>query len=1292
MSGIEHTPATGRIVTFYSYKGGTGRTMALANVAWLLASNGFRVLTIDWDLESPGLHRYFHPFLKDKDQRYSEGVLDLARKYSAATLLPAYNDRQLRDATSILEYAASLEWDFPQGGRIDFIGPGRQDDGYAMAVSTFDWDAFWNRMNGGRVIDELGAQVRAHYDFVLIDSRTGTSDTAGICTIQLPDTVVNCFTLNTQSVTGAEAVTNSILQTCTRPITVYPVPTRIENAEQEKLDRRRRYARALFRPYLNATSEEDSEAYWDAVEVPYIPYFAYEEVLAPFGGQRDLVDSYEGIASRIAGRPCPAPRLTESERRRVLRAFEQAEVEPIRMLVAYAPLDRIWAEWLRDRYQSPQVAVTLHCVRDDVPDLVDFDRLLLAVSRDLSAHPTGRRLLRVAEERGQQGEGTFAAAIRMDATPVTTLPATAVIDVRDTGEEHAIELLSAGLFLGQAGTLAERRHESTIRYPTVATPHWNVKLGRNARFAGRGAVMEEIRDRLQSAGPDGGRLVLSGLPGVGKTLAALEYVYRFAPSYDVVWWISVTEPSQARIGLAELAKDLGVGAGNDVDVLVTSVLTALRQGDPTARWLVVFDNADSPEDIETLLPAGSGDLLITSRNPQWSSLLPNLDINVFQPDESVELLTRRVPGIPVADAARLAARLGDLPLALEQAGGWISSTGMTVADYLELFGQDAAEAMNEGAPVDYRRTITATVRVAYDELRRRSPAAALLLELYACMAPDTIPFRLISNEKLSELLIPFDQMMRDKMRHAGLNREIAQYGLARISSAKDGGGVVLHRLTQDIIRSLLREEDQLERLRQVQAVLVAAARGNPENPANWTNYEALRPHLQPAGVLTAEASEVRHLVLDMVRYLWRRGDAASSIELAETALKEWEHAFGLDDIWTLRLRYELGVALRNEGREDDAFALNRDNYERLCQKFGEGDLYTLMAAMSQAADLRARGDYFDARDLDEKTAPRLRDLLGDEERLALNAVSNLAVSARLVGDYERAARLDRETLDRRRRVLGKDDPDTLNSAFNYGVDLLLSGDLSAAGKNLAARYVDRQMLGSRHLRAFWIGKSYASALRLAGDVAGAAGVIEGVTPRAHELFGRLHPVTLACRLEAACVLWAEGKHDAARQLAEEVYTDYRTRHGKRHPDALAAGSNLSILRRLTGDLDGALRLAELTADRFETALGPQHPYALAAQITLANALHAAGERGAARNRDEDVYGRLRKALGERHSTTLAAAVNYAISRGAQERGVAESVQHKAHEALRALLGDEHPHTVAAVQGRRIDVGIDPLEK
>src|SRR5258708_6289222 len=77
---------SGRIVTFYSCKGGTGRSMALANFAWALAANGQRVLAVDWDLEAPGLHRYFHPFLVDPELRDTDGLIDAFWELAAAGL------------------------------------------------------------------------------------------------------------------------------------------------------------------------------------------------------------------------------------------------------------------------------------------------------------------------------------------------------------------------------------------------------------------------------------------------------------------------------------------------------------------------------------------------------------------------------------------------------------------------------------------------------------------------------------------------------------------------------------------------------------------------------------------------------------------------------------------------------------------------------------------------------------------------------------------------------------------------------------------------------------------------------------------------------------------------------------------------------------------------------------------------------------------------------------------------------------------------------------------------------
>src|SRR5262245_9781723 len=196
------TERRGKIVTFYSYKGGTGRSMALANTAWLLASTGKRVLAIDWDLEAPGLHRFFEPFLPDKSLQQSTGLIDFVLEFATAAVSqgPGQDDPDwYRPYANILAHATAIEWDFPDGGLLDFVPAGRQDAAYSTRVNSFNWQSFYERLGGGVLLEAARQTLRGVYDFVLIDSRTGVSDTSGVCTVQMPDELVTCFTLNRQS-------------------------------------------------------------------------------------------------------------------------------------------------------------------------------------------------------------------------------------------------------------------------------------------------------------------------------------------------------------------------------------------------------------------------------------------------------------------------------------------------------------------------------------------------------------------------------------------------------------------------------------------------------------------------------------------------------------------------------------------------------------------------------------------------------------------------------------------------------------------------------------------------------------------------------------------------------------------------------------------------------------------------------------------------------------------------------------------------------------------------------------
>jgi hypothetical protein len=333
---------SGKIITFYSYKGGTGRSMAVSNVAWILASNGCDVLLIDWDLEAPGLHRYLRPFLVDPELTSSPGVIDFVWDAARVNITPPDTPRAEsvapefppQDFPSLEDYAVGLDWDFHDNGSISFIPAGRQDENYAQRVNTFSWDNFYERLGGGKLLQAEIEALRKSYDYILIDSRTGVSDTSGICTVQLPDVLAVFFTLNWQSIKGAAAVASSVRAQRGVSFPIYPVPTRIENGEQAKLKRAIDYARSTFAPFLlhvqsdrSKVALDEQAVYWHEVETPYISFYAFEEVPATFmeerGNLRGVLAPMERLAARLSDKRVVALKpAADEDRRRVVAAYD----------------------------------------------------------------------------------------------------------------------------------------------------------------------------------------------------------------------------------------------------------------------------------------------------------------------------------------------------------------------------------------------------------------------------------------------------------------------------------------------------------------------------------------------------------------------------------------------------------------------------------------------------------------------------------------------------------------------------------------------------------------------------------------------------------------------------------------------------------------------------------------------------------------------------------------------------------------------------------------------------------
>ncbi|MEY9925752.1 MinD-like ATPase involved in chromosome partitioning or flagellar assembly/tetratricopeptide (TPR) repeat protein [Catenulispora sp. GP43] len=1283
----------GTVITFYSYKGGTGRTMALANVAWILAANGRRVLAVDWDLDSPGLHRFYHPFLPPSALQSTGGVIDLIVDY-AWQVHQHREDRPTdwhRQAAEVARHTVAVDWAFPGGGTLDFLPAGRQNRDYASAMAPRGWDDFYEEMGGGLFFQAMRDGMKAAYDYVLIDSRTGLSDIADICTLQLPDVLVDCFALSDQNIDGALGVARRIREHCLdRPIRILPVPMRVDEAEKAKADAGRALVTSRFDGFPADMDDERRSQYWASVEIPYRPFYAYEETLAVFGDTpglpTSLLAAYERLAAEITvGRVTGLPTIEETRRQRVLEGFTRRQTTKVRPLIHYVAEDRMWADWVREILA--QVEVPADLVSVGISTEAEEDRQVLAIA--------SYSYLRSAHTRAPQ---SVTAVLVTDVRLPAQYQANPPIDLARLSEPEAVETL---LLAVDRNAYAQWRARSPDalpsarahgpRFPGIDPRVWNLR-GRNATFTGRDEVLEHVRDRLLrgSAADSPPPQALHGLGGVGKTQVALEYAHRFKGDYDLVWWLSADQPELIPAELARLARPLGLGLRTDSGIAetATAVLEALRRGDPVRRWLLVYDNADEPGAVRPYLPESRhGHVLITSRNPAWAQEAAPVEVEVFTRAESVEHLRRRVPGLAVEDAGALAHALGDLPLAVEQAAAWLTETGTPVGEYLAELDRQASAVLALNQPGDYPVPVATTWTISFEALRDRSPAAVRLLQLCSFLAPEPVSMALLRSDEMIQALIPYDEALRDRMMIGRLVREVGRFALARVDAASNT--LQVHRLVQSVIRARMSQADQERACHEVHRVLVGARprAGDTDDPENWPRYDQIWAHLGPSRARLCAEGETLQLLIDRVRYLWKRGELGAALAFAEELATVWTSRGRAPDKDPdlLSLRFHTANVLWSMGRFEEAREINAEVLQAQAAALGNDHRHTLMTAGGLAAALRGLGQFQEALALDEQTYARFAENFGADFPQALSSANNLAISYRLVGEFSKAMEMDREVFARRREVLGAVHPYTLSSAGSLARDMIDAGRFAEAVELLRTTLdTYRDVLGDDFAETLRTAKSLAVALRKCGRLSEAQDLTEATYKRYLQRFGPRHPDTRACALNRAADLAAQDRDAEAVSISVDCLATYEEQLGERHPYTLVAVNNMAVYERACGNVTRARAHAERTLRGFEAALGASHPFTLAAAGNLANCLADDGELAAAISLEERVLAGSQDRLGDSHVYTLTAEANHAATLRASGRGAeAEVTTARCLDRLTALLGEGHPVCARVRAGARI---------
>jgi transcriptional regulator with XRE-family HTH domain len=646
---------------------------------------------------------------------------------------------------------------------------------------------------------------------------------------------------------------------------------------------------------------------------------------------------------------------------------------------------------------------------------------------------------------------------------------------------------------------------------------WNIPA-RNPGFTGRDDLLTEVREQLL-AGDKAVVQALHGMGGVGKTQLAAEYAHRFAGTYDLAWWINAEQggligDQVAALGLALECVQPGAGT----EAVRVAVLAELRH---RGRWLLVFDNAKEPADVAPWLPGGGGHVLITSRQRGWDEVAAPVEIDVLARAESVAILQTRVTVLSGADANRLAAELGDLPLAIAQAAGFMADTGMAADEFLGLLRTQAGRLLAQGAPGSYPQSLAAATGLIADRLARQDPAAAELASVCAFLAPEPIPESLFT---AAVSVLPGELAARaaDPLAWRQTLAQMTRQSLARI----DYRGLQMHRLTQAILRERLTPAQAAATRKYAEAMLAASNPGDIPNPVTWPRWARLMPHVLAADLAATDSPALRELAGHACWYLIERGDTGTAHDLANSLHQHWRDRLGEDHPHTLTAAHYLAWTLLEMGRHAESRDLNQDTLIHRRRVLGQDHPDTLYSAHNLAISLRKLGDAQAARDLNQDTFDRHRRILGQDHLSTLRSATILAHDLRALGDVQAARDLNQDTFDRRRRILGQDHPDTLNSAHNLAIDLRALGDVQAA-RDLNQDTFDRR----------------------------------------RRILGQDHPDTLYSAHNLAISLRKLGEIQAARDLNQDTFDRRRRILGQDHPDTLYSAHNLAISLRELGEAD-----------------------------------------------------------------------------------------------------------------------------
>lgn len=716
--------------------------------------------------------------------------------------------------------------------------------------------------------------------------------------------------------------------------------------------------------------------------------------------------------------------------------------------------------------------------------------------------------------------------------------------------------------------IASDGHEKATPFALDAARPWGVPFPRNPFFTGREEVLATLHSQLAQAcslaltqAP-----ALAGFGGIGKTQVAVEYAYRYTDDYNAVFWLAAETPESLIRSLHQIAEQVQLPQSHAAEQkqMIAAVQRWLVSH---PGWLLICDNVEDPDLLQTVLPIVTHSaLLITTRLQALGALANPLALSPMNSQEGVSLILRRAKRLSLPDsgnalsseivqdsstftpaAVELVKLLGGLPLALDQAGAYLEETGCSVEDYLRrCYDQRKQILAHRGLHGGiHPASVTSTLSLSIERVEREHPAAVELLRLCAFLHPEAIPEELItSNASLLEPILGtvVTDLYQFDLALAALRR------VSLITRSPVTQTLSMHRLVQAVLQDQMEPAEALLWGDRTLQMLKAAF---PDvSYETWEQCERLSAHVVACFQHTSNTSmplEFMALACKMAEYLKQRGNYKEAESFVQRALAVQE---------------------------------NIPDREPLA----EADILYRLADL-----LRLRGRYAEAEPLYQRALPLQEQILGPEHLTVARSLRGFANLCFHQGRYAEAELFDRRVLSIQEHILGPEHADVGFSLYSLAECSVQQGkQAEAEALYLRSLHIQECALGSEHPDIAIVLNGLAILLFEQGrDEEAEHFFLRALSLRENTL-GPGHPAVAASLNNLADFLFSQGRYAEVEPLLQRALAIWEQALGPEHANIPYALDTLADLHFRQDRLPEAESLSVRAAHIWEQAFGPNH--------------------------------------------------------------------------------------------------------